>query len=83
MFEDINNGHTCYCENCLKLQEENRKLISTNNFLSMYIVEANNIKDKNKKLEQKFEKIKEVLNRGDLNASETCLDIQILLEEQE
>ena len=26
MFEDKNNGHTCYCENCLKLQAENEEL---------------------------------------------------------
>lgn len=26
MFEDKNNGHTCYCENCLKLQAENEQL---------------------------------------------------------
>lgn len=26
MFEDKDNGHTCYCENCLKLQAEKEQL---------------------------------------------------------
>lgn len=26
MFEDTTKGHTCYCENCLKLQAENDEL---------------------------------------------------------
>lgn len=34
MFEDTNKGHTCYCENCLKLQTENEELKEMNNNLS-------------------------------------------------
>ena len=65
MFEDKNNGHTCYCENCLKLQAENEfKDSEINDWIKQYKLAHQKymkLQTKNEKYKQCLDEIKECI----------------------